>query len=239
MDRSIFEKQKEPLMVQCLYAQSNLYQKAKSIAGVHFFVTVALMCVVAIVQSFVDAEWLTGLSVGLSIAACFVPYYFDSLKNNLKTEAANIQQYFDVTLYSFSEFELQNKKWLCPVTKNQVIEKVSGYPTTVFRPNDIWYEDYSSNAPCEQIYFCQRENIRWDGKLRQNYKIACNIVLSFLLLAVGVFAFAINPSLRQTIAVLPWGLPLLKYIVDFNKAMKADERRIKEINTKADDTVCT
>jgi hypothetical protein len=234
LDKSIFEKQKEPLMVQCLFAQSALYQKAKKVAGFHFGVTVVLMCILAIVQSFIQAEWLTGLSIGLSVAACFAPYYADSLKTNLKINAANIQQFFDVTIYSFSDFEGQNKKWFCPITKNQVIEMVSDYPTTGFRTNDIWYEDYSSKVPWEQIYFCQRENIRWDGKLRHNYRIACNIVFGLLLLTVVILAFVINPTLQQIISALPWGLPLLKFMVDFNKAMNADERRIKDMNAWAD-----
>ena len=232
MDKNIFEKQKEPLMVQCLFAQRSLYQKAKMVSAINFCVTVVLICIVAVVQSFIEAEWLTGLSVGLSVAACFVPYYVNFLKNKFKTDAANIQQYFDVTLYSFSEFENQNKRWHCPITKNQVIEKVSGYHTTGFAKNDIWYEDYSSKEPWEQIYFCQCENIRWDGNLRRKYKITCNIVLYILLVVVVVLAFAINPSLHQIVSVLPWGLPFIKYLFDFNKAMKADERRIEELKTK-------
>ena len=235
MDKSIFEKQKEPLMVQCLYAQSALYQKAKIVTGSHFGVTVVLMCILTIVQSLIQAEWLTGLSIGLSVAACFAPYYVDSLKLNLKTNAANIQQYFDVTLYSFSDFDGQNKKWFCPITKNQVIEKVGKYPTTGFRPNDIWYEDYSSKVPCEQIYFCQCENIRWDGNLRHAYRIACNIGFGLLLITVGILAFAINPTFHQIVSALPWILPLVKYWIDFNKAMNADERRIKELNVKVDE----
>lgn len=235
MDKSIYEKQKEPLMVQCLYAQSALYQKAKIVAGVHFFGSVVLMCVLAIVQYHIEAEWLTGLSVGLSIAACFVPYYVDTLKMKLKTSAADIQQYFDVTLYSTSDPKIPNKQWLLTITKNQVIEKVSGYPETGFRPDDVWYEDFSSKEPWEQIYFCQRECIRWDGKLRRSYRITYNVVIALMLICVIVLAFAINPSLHQIVSVLPWGLPFLKFLVDFNRDMKKDEERIKALNNLADE----
>lgn len=221
-------------MVQCLFAQAALYQKAKIIAGLYFVASVVLMSALAVVQTFVESEWLTGLSAGLAVAACFAQCYANALMTKWKTAAAEIQQYFDTTLYSFSEYEDLNKWWHKPITKERVIEKVSNYPTTGFRPNDVWYEDYSSKVPCEQIYFCQRENIRWDGDLRRKYRIACNIVLVLAIVLAAVLAFTFNLTVHQMVSVLLWIVPFVGYLVSFNAAMTKDARCVADLNAEAD-----
>ncbi|MDO4947829.1 MAG: S-4TM family putative pore-forming effector [Fibrobacter sp.] len=228
---SIYEKQSEPLIIQCLFAQRRNYTYAKICAGVYFVVCVALVCFFAVLKSLYKCDFVLGLSIGLSIAVIFAASYINELIMNFKHKAATIQQYIDTCL--FASCENSDKTWSSPLSKNDIIEKVSMHPERGFCKNDKWYADYSSQPYSNQIAYCQKENIRWDGTLRMYYRIACNTLLILTIILIWVISVEENPDFKQWISFIPWFLPFAKYLITFNKNMNADKIRLDKLNKMA------
>ena len=233
MDESIYSRQSNPLIIQCLFAQRRKYSQAKFISGLYFLICVIGLCVFAVLKSVTQSDIVTGLSIGLSVAALLLSFLSTATTNKLKECAASIQQYIDVTLYSFPQFEKMNKKWFRPLSKNDIIEMVSKYPRKGFCANDKWYEDYSTKGACEQIYFSQLENIRWDRDLRRIYDIICKVIIIAIIIGVFVVALFINPTFMKMISIIPWCMPFIKYLISFWKGMKKDNERLEKLRTMA------
>lgn len=234
MDKSIYEKQSDPLIIQCLFAQRKKYSQAKVVAGLYFFFCVVAACVFTVLKSITHSEIITGFSIGLSIITLFATWPINKLISKIRAGAAEIQQYIDVTLYSNSQYSHLQDKWYCPLTKDHIIEIVSKYPKSGFNDNDKWYEDYSSLDYCQQILRCQKENLRWDGDLRKKYGSTYKVIMLTILVAIFVFGVIVNPSFMKIISIVPWCMPFLKYIISFNRHMQEDDKRITKLKDQAD-----
>ena len=234
MDKSIYEKQSDTLIIQCLFAQRKKYTQAKLVAGAYFFFCVVAVCAFTVLKSITNNEVVTGLSIGLSFAAFFATSLINKLVLKIKTEAAEIQQYIDVTLYSSNQYLQLNDKWSCPLTKDRIIELVSRYPKSGFTDNDKWYEDYSTCNYSKQILLCQKENLRWDSDLRKKYALAYKVIMYAIIASIFVVAVIINPSFLNFLSIALWCLPFIKYLWSFNNHIKEDDNRITKLKNTAD-----
>ena len=234
MDKSIYEKQSNTLIIQCLFAQKNKYSQAKMVACLYFILCVVAVCVFTVLKSITNNGVITGLSIGLSVATFFASFPINNIVSKIKTEASNIQQYIDVTLYSSNQYSHLNDKWKCPLTQDHIIEMVSKYPKSGFTDNDKWYEDYSSHNYCKQVILCQKENIRWDGNLRKKYHCTYKGILWGIIILIFVFGVIIDPSFTKIISIVPWCMPFIKYLCSFEKHIQEDENRITKLKNEAD-----
>lgn len=233
MAKSIYEKQSESLIIQCLFAQRKKYSQAKMISGAYFFVCVVATCVFAVLKSITDNSIIMALSALLSLGAFVALSPINTIILKLKTQAAEIQQYIDVFLYSNEKYSSLNKKWSCPLSRDEIVEKVSKYPKSGFDDNDKWYEDYSSLSYIEQIYYCQRENIHWDRELRKKYYRMYLSIMGFAIVAIVLITIVHNPTFLKIITFIPWCLPFVKYLYSFQQQWKNDENRLRKMNDEA------
>ena len=234
MDKSIYEKQSDTLIIQCLFAQRKKYSQAKVVASLYFFLCVVAVCVFAVLKSITHNELITGLSIGLSFATFFAAFPINNCISKIRTEAAEIQQYIDTTLYSSNQYSHWNNKWSSPLTKDRIIEIVSKYPQSGFTDNDKWYEDYSTCDYSKQILLCQKENLRWDSDLRKKYAFAYKVIMYVIIALIFVAAAIINPSFLNFLSIALWCLPFIKYLWSFNNHMKEDDNRITKLKNAAD-----
>ena len=234
MDKSIYEKQSDTLIIQCFFAQRKKYSQAKLVAGAYFFLCVVAVCAFTALKSITHNEFIAGLSIGLSVVAYLVATPINNFVSKIKTEAAEIQQYIDTTLYSSNQYSHLNDRWNCPLTKDRIIEMVSKYPKSGFTCNDKWYEDYSSHNYCKQILLCQAENVRWDRNLRKKYGYAYKGIMWTIIALIFVLAVIINPSFLNFISISPWCLPFVKYLFPFGKHMADDDNRITKLKNASD-----
>ena len=233
MDKSIYEKQSNTLIIQCLFAQRKKYSQAKLISCAYFIFCVVAVCVFTVLKSITHNEFIMGLSTGLSFATFFATTSTNNLVSKIKTEAAEIQQYIDTTLYSSNQYFHLNDRWNRPLNKDRIIEIVSKYPTSGFTDNDKWYEDYSTHDYCKQILLCQKENLRWDSDLRKKYALAYKVIMYVIIASIFVAATIINPSFLNFLSVAPWCLPFIKYLWSFNNHMNEDDNRITKLKNEA------
>ena len=234
MDKSIYEKQSDPLIIQCLFAQRKKYSQAKLISEIYFIICVLGVCTFLILKAIFPSDLITVLSTVLSVIAFAVSFLVKSITSKLKETAAGIQQYIDTTLYKSNQYSSLNSKWTCPFTKDQIIEMVSKYPIHGFTENDKWYEDYSTKSFCEQIYYSQYENLRWDYDLRKYYSRLYKAGLCTILGVLILYAIILNLTVIECISILAWCLPFIKFYVSFNNAMKNDDTRLTTLKNKAD-----
>lgn len=234
MDKSIYEKQSDTLIIQCLFAQRHKYSQAKLVAYVYFILCVVAVCVITVLKSIIHSETISGLSLVLSLMTFLVAFPLNKLISKIRTEAAEIQQYIDTTLYSSNQYSHLNSKWSCPITKDRVIEIVSKYPQSGFTYNDKWYEDYSTCDYSKQILLCQKENLRWDNDLRKKYATAYKVIMYVIIVSIFVAAAIINPSFLNFLSIALWCLPFIKYLWSFNKHMNEDDNRITKLKNTAD-----
>lgn len=209
MDKSIYEKQSDTLIIQCLFAQRHKYSQAKLVAYVYFILCVVAVCVITVLKSIIHSETISGLSLVLSLMTFLVAFPLNKLISKIRTEAAEIQQYIDTTLYSSNQYSHLNSKWSCPITKDRVIEIVSKYPQSGFTYNDKWYEDYSTCDYSKQILLCQKENLRWDNDLRKKYATAYKVIMYVIIVSIFVAAAIINPSFLNFLSIALWCLPFI------------------------------
>lgn len=226
MNKSIYDKQAEPLQIQCLFAQRAKYTQAKIIAAVYFTICVVFAVVFSVLKTLVPSDLITGLSIGLSLATVFAGDTVNAWEHKLKKEAATIQNYFDISLYSTEDTE---EHWKQPISDYELLEKVSKYPKQGFCKDDRWYEDYSKKPHHMQVIYCQGENVRWDYNLRKKYGVFCNVLLGIAIGAIAISTIILNLRVLDTIGMLSWCLPFIKYWRSFHKNMKADDQRIRRI----------
>ena len=234
MDKSIYEKQSDPLIIQCLFAQRKKYSQAKLISEMYFIICVLGVCTFLILKAIFPSDLITVLSTVLSVIAFAVSFLVKSITSKLKETAAGIQQYIDTTLYKSNQYSSLNSKWTCPFTKDQIIEMVSKYPTHGFTENDKWYEDYSTKSFCEQIYYSQYENLRWDYDLRKYYSRLYKAGLCTILGVLILYAIILNLTVIECISILAWIFPFIKFYVSFNNAIKKDLDRLTTLKNKSD-----
>ncbi|MEE1276127.1 MAG: S-4TM family putative pore-forming effector [Fibrobacteraceae bacterium] len=232
---SIYEKQSDSLIIQSLFAQRRYYTYAKIWTCAYFVVCVLLVSVFAILKAYYKCDFVTGLSIGLSIAVMFAASFINEFVDRNKKNAAEIQQYIDVSLFAEKGSSCNN--WQSPLTKNRIMEIVSSFPKNGFCENDKWYEDYSTKSFNNQVVLCQKENIRWDKDLRGWYKYFCLALLIVAIVTIFCIGLINNPSLLEVLGFISWILPFVKYCSSFYKRMEQDEKKLKEMNDFADSLV--
>ena len=234
MDKSIYEKQSDPLIIQCLFAQRKKYSYAKLISETYFIICVLGVCTFLILKAIFPSDLITVLSTVLSVVASLVSFFVKSITSKLKETAAGIQQYIDTTLYKSNQYSSLNSKLTCPFTKEQIIEMVSKYPTHGFTNNDKWYEDYSTKGFCEQIYYSQSENLRWDSDLRKYYRCLYKAVLYSIIGVLVLYIIIVNLSVVECISILALGFPFITYYIPFDKDIEKDLERLTMLKNKSD-----
>ena len=226
MDSSIYEKQSSSLCIKCLFAQRAKYNLAKFISGAYLVICIIGVALFAVIKSFYPNDLIIGLSLGLSFAATFASDSVFRLVSKLKKEAAQIQNYFDITLFSSPD---NAEFWRNKLSDNEIYEIVSKYPDRGFSNDDKWYEDFSSQPKHLQIVYCQKESLHWDYDLRKKYKICCYGFFAVLVVAIVITAICLKLSFISFLGICAWALPFIKYWIEFSKNIKNDEFRVRRL----------
>lgn len=209
---SIFLRQNDPLLIDCLVAQKNEYTKAKKLQAFASG-TIIVLAIVSAIASAVDVEWLTAVVGLISVLMLVLKKCVYKEISARKQDAASIQQVFDVVLFAESlgnrETEWNNflgRKWV-----SQMIGENPGTGKFAVRN---WYSNYSTLSNPEQVFCCQKENIRWSKRLLREYQILQICFWSLVVLAVIACFFVANPSFIKFICVCTWLVPVADYAIE-------------------------
>lgn len=233
MDNGIYKRQNSNHLLKCLVAQRWEYSMAKKADAGKNIATIFLV-ILSMISSAITNDVLTSISCLFAIVLLIFSRHIDIYKIKHRKHAALIQQYFDVVL--FSEAIGQDvMKWGLLPTKTDLAESISKIDDSKLEPLKNWYCDYSELAPAWQVFCCQKENIRWDSRLRTEYKWLVIGVPALVLLALTIIALTMNPSFIKFICVLAWFLPVADYGFSLMRNLQEDIRRIEKLKEQSDE----
>lgn len=220
---SIFKKQNEPYLLDCILEQRNQYSKAKRIQAGQTWVVI-LFAVFSIISSAIGTEIFTATYGLLSVTLLIANKYLDGIIANIKQDAAAIQQFVDVVLYSAVLGNSELEWHYCP-SRNDIAKTIGEYTDQERAIVKDWYSDYSKLTGVQQVFYCQNENVRWNKQLIVNYHTFQRILWGFVVVCAVVSFLVLNPTFIKMICVCTWLMPIVEYAVSiFGKIEKSIHR---------------
>ncbi len=223
----IYECQNDEILQKCLYVQREKYTLAKSRMSWKRIIVFASTGV-SVILAILNCSELATIPSLIAIWVLFIGKYLDRCVNTKKEEAAEIQQYFDVSLYSRA-CAFSSGKWGNILTDSQIVEHIKSVSSMNLAPFRNWYSDHSSCEPCKEIFKCQNENICWDTELREKYICGeYGIIVLFSLLPVWLARYSNN----NIFIVISWILPIFDYCSTNIFSLQNDIKRLGNIRKK-------
>lgn len=232
MANNIFNRQNNSILLKSLVSQRRLYSFAKSWGYVSGVITVLL----AIVASCWQKESCDRLSLIVAVLS-FVGWLFaifgEKYGEILRHKAARIQQYIDREIFkeAFSAEELV--LWHDLPLSGELSEENAKVTDADIEKERVrnWYSDYSKMTPSHAVFLCQKENLRWDKKLR------VRILISILFcLSVCTFVWPIkvwNLKVSEALPVLIAGAGVASVLIKIIVGLVLDLVRMGHITTVA------
>lgn len=219
MADSIFHRQNDSFLLQCQIAQRSEYSYAKRIFMRKTVLALAFT-IVSITAAIIDVDWFTATSSLLAIALVLYNKYSEEQALIHKRQAASIQQYIDVSLFA-PTIDSDEAEWGFIPSTSDLVCAVSKYKNCDMIPMKDWYSDYSLLPGKQQIFYCQKENIRWNHDLLKKFKELLIIFLLGVVVALATIFIVVNPSLVKFICVLS----CFASIADFSYSIYAEVQR--------------
>ncbi|MEM1484247.1 S-4TM family putative pore-forming effector [Oscillospiraceae bacterium PP1C4] len=232
MVNSIFKRQNDKYLLKCLVAQRKEYSAAKCASAWKSYLTV-VFAAISVVASLLDIDMLSAISSLLAIALLVTTRHIDTYTEKHRKHAASIQQYVDVMLYSFV-LGSEAAEWGNLPSGTDFAESISVIEDTSLEPVKNWYSDYSSLEPVQQVFYCQKENLRWDFKLRVEFKRIMLCAFAAVLVVLTIASFTVNPSLIKFICTLSWLLPIADFCFSYYSNLQNDIQRLNKMKEKSD-----
>jgi len=235
MNKSIYTLQNEDKILKCLVRQRELYNYAKLINNIKFILMIIIIAI-NIMTKFFDNINLLKLLLIMILLLPFINDWLNIVSNNLKNRAAKIQQYIDVKLYS-SVLNQSSKIWGEILTRSEISNEISKISSQKIEKQKVkdWYRNYSTHDTFLQIFYCQKENINWDSKLRKFYKIILELILyGVLLILLLIIVFKSELVTKNFLKNILWFPSLSNYLYEIINNLKRDIEELSKINKKSE-----
>lgn len=201
---------------------------------------VFLFAAFSVISSAIGSELLTAIYGLLSVILLVANKYYGRWIASVKREAATIQQFFDVVLFSTAVGNSELDWYNCPSRVD--LKKVVGDYTNYERASvKNWYSDYSNLSGNQQVFYCQSENIRWNKNLMKDYQVLQMIFWTVIFLTVVISFFVFNLSFIKMVCVCTWLVPVVEYAVSsiykIKECRNLHEKMEREART-IEDSLC-
>lgn len=229
MDNNIYELQNTSRGLSLLRTQANIYSEAKKLVSLKLIFSVILACVFSVINYLFINDILYALSSFFSVASIFLMGIIKILISNKIKLAAKIQQVFDSYVFGYKlitdKFQL-NK----PITIAEERELIQKYDYKNYVGVVNWYNDYSTLSHARQVFFCQAENVRYDKRLRNKYKLFNIIIAGVSILLIILLSILVNLSVIKVLLIASWALPIIAYYFDLFYYLKKDNDFLVELD---------
>lgn len=171
---NIYKKQNDEYYIRLIRAFNAVYNKAKMLNAIRFFLSVVIP--VGINISFILFEQPVVKSVLCFLVMLFMATSFilDEIIRHYVYIGSLIQQKFDLSLFNLGELT---------VYENEDIDTfLAKYSHKVIKNENNWYSDYSSLSEDMAVLYCQKENVSWTKRAMHRYLIivASIVIVSFV-----------------------------------------------------------
>lgn len=195
---------------------------------------VFLFAVFSAVSSAIGLELLTVIYGLLSVILLIINKYYSRWIENVKCEAATVQQFFDVVLFSAAVGN-EELNWDDFPSRKDIAKIIGDYTDQERASVKNWYSDYSRLSGSQQVFYCQSENERWTKNIIKDYMVLQIIVWAVVFLLVIISFFVFNPSVIKAICVCTWLIPIGEYAVSSicktNECCNMHEKIGNEVHT--------
>lgn len=210
--KSIFERQNQQGIINAQKAAHYSYLNGKRVILVLAIVSIVIPIISNVLLLFFNNIILANILIVIGVCCFFGGEILRLFIKKYKFYGAGLQQYFDEFV-----FGLKNscRKYIPPkkLTFEQRLSLLKKYEKKDNAPFVNWYSDYSSLPYEKAVYYCQKENIRWDKKLREKYIVGLIIALLVIVLAFVIHAIFYNKNTNELIAILVSIAPVFSYLI--------------------------
>ncbi|WP_410496324.1 S-4TM family putative pore-forming effector [Cellulosilyticum sp. ST5] len=232
MGNTICDRQNEDKCIYYLAAQKQLYNEAKKLDLVVILFSVIFPISLAILQDLIEnTENINVVSYALSIMSMLISFFISSSISEKKSNAAEIQQHFDVYVYQMpwdSKLFGKHNNITCIVSEKSKLllnnpkekEKLLG-----------WYPPAAGTVDLTKgILICQKENFYWDVSLRKRFRLTSLIVIGIF--GIGIFGIGMikNESVAILLSRFAFILPMLRWLLETIKQLNKDIKNLEEID---------
>lgn len=228
------KRQNDKNNIKRLAAQRRIYSKAKEINYLIFGLVVLIPIVVSVLTTIPSLVFLQNPNVTLlfhayTVFMVFLQYFLTTHIEKLKKYAAYIQLESDMKVFDLK----WNDRLLGPKVDNTelVVEEFDKFPKKDLSDLNNWYNlsGLEKKKKEEVIWICQRQNLQWNSTLYKRINIGFNILIwgSF-----GIFVFIIpffKLNMAQMINSAVNFIPLITWILDFNKNYQKNKNILDEL----------
>lgn len=204
---SVFERQNTREMLLLLKAQSSYYTSAKKVFYSGLIISLFGTVFFAVATTLYTSGLLNTLSAFFAVLIFAIGSYTQRKSVSYTELAARIQQTFDVMLFSLSNDSSVLKK-------SEIQEICAPYVQDDLHEFKNWYSDYSGTKFTTQVFYSQKENIRWDRNLRKKYLRLNNLFGVFVGICVAIYAVFFNATASHFFAIVAWLFPLGKHFAE-------------------------
>lgn len=208
--KDIFNRQNELPFVNAQKVAKYCYRRGKILAACLAVVLLLIPIAVNIIIPLINNDIFNGIMAILLIIAFVGGQVIRKLLEKQKFYGAGMQQYFDECV-----FDLKNlcRKYIVPrkITLSLRLELIKKYEKKDHTPFINWYPDYSALSYDKAVFYCQKENVRWDSDIRNMYRTY--LICIALLLGTGVIINAVLQRMEviKLLAIIISGLPITSY----------------------------
>jgi len=200
MGNRLYQKQNNSRILKCLVAQRRLYSAAKRWSYAPK-ITNLILLVLAFSNLCEDSVWGWVLA-GIALVSWLISTVGDEIVKSFRVKAAKTQQYIDREIYIEAFSDVDMSAWNSIPLKSELDKEIADIDDADIEKEKVrnWYSDYSAFSPQEAVFCCQRENLRWDRKLRI---IAIVVTLAlFIILCASVMCKVWELKVKDVLPVL-------------------------------------
>jgi len=231
MSNGIALRQNSENSLKYLSAQRQMYSDLKFISGLQFLFCILASSILSILLLFIS-DYIIGTIINFIIAIVVVILnkLFDKFIEKQREIAAYIQQIFDLDVFKMKWIKedfgkIKDISYNISVKSNKYLKKHENF-------NDLknWYSIQYDELPLDiGVYYCQKENVRWDSKLRQILRVIYLILIVSISLIIVIYCIAKSKLVIDLMSIMIVFTPLFQYWLSKRNQLLEDIKKIKSI----------
>lgn len=205
-DESIYSRQNKRDILLLLKSQQEEYSRAKRLLYFGAYSSIFASVVFSILTSLIDSELLRSISFLMAMLIFAASTVCENLSKNIVESAAKIQQTIDTRLFNISD-----RSHI--LRASEEVEVTAKYQNSDLSNLMNWYSDYSGLSFQKQVFFSQKENIRWDKNLRKKYYVVIVLMTIGCPILLLLYAVLKNITTLTLFAIASWLFPLEQFLI--------------------------
>ena len=177
--KTLYDAQNAPHLLRCLVARRKINSNCKTISF-----TVACLSVLGVILGFIttyvlDSKCVLGWFAVASSFAWILAKVFGLWIANEKRKAAQMQQYFDLKIYSYEPNALGAQAFDVGLSDSEIAEIISSVTEKDISEEKVenWYQKTDGLDALERVFDCQRQCVKWEISQRKMYLVCATLVM--------------------------------------------------------------